>query len=411
MIKTLQRKFILTAMAAISVLLLVLLGAINLINGWSVNRQADRTLAMLSEREGILPPQRDFQEKGPQGLLNPPLNEDAAMSARYFVIRLDSKGGVVYTDLNHISSVTKEGAESLAQQAASSGNNSGTIGRFRYQMADTRDQKGSVLVFLDTSAQLYSILSVLAISVLIGAVCWILMLLLVILLSKKAILPIARNIERQKQFVTNAGHEIKTPLAIILANTEALELHNGQSRWSQNIRSQTLRLNGLMQNLLMLARMDEGAASLPSSDFSASELLKETAAPFYELAAQRGISIEERVQPDVMLHASRELTVQLFSILLDNAAKYTDAGGTIILTLEKTERGAFFQTENTCALPPEDEPERLFERFYRGDSARTQKNGGYGVGLSVARAIVQSQKGSIQAAYSSNGTIVFTVKL
>lgn len=411
MIKTLQRKFILTAMAAISVLLLVLLSAINLINGWSVNRQADRTLTMLSEREGILPPQRDLQEKGPQGLLNPPLNEDAAMSARYFVIRLDSKGSVVYTDLNHISSVTKEEAESLAQQAASNGNNSGTTGRFRYQMADTRDQKGSVLVFLDTSAQLYSILSVLAISVSIGVVCWLLMLLLVILLSKKAILPIARNIERQKQFVTNAGHEIKTPLAIILANTEALELHNGQSRWSQNIRSQTLRLNGLMQNLLMLARMDEGAAALPSSDFSASELLKETAAPFYELAAQRGISIEERIQPGVMLHASRELTGQLFSILLDNAAKYTDTGGTIILTLEKTERGTFFQTENTCLLPPEDEPERLFERFYRGDSARTQKNGGYGVGLSVARAIVQLQKGSIQAAYSSNGTIVFTVKI
>lgn len=410
MIKTLQRKFILTAMAAISVLLLVLLSAINLINGWSVNRQADRTLAMLSEREGILPPQRDLQEKGP-GLLNPPLNEDTAMSARYFIIRLDSKGSVVYTDLNHISSVTKEEAELLAQQAAGNGNNSGTTGRFRYQMAGTRDQKGSVLVFLDTSVQLYSILSVLAISVSIGVVCWLLMLLLVILLSKKAILPIARNIERQKQFVTNAGHEIKTPLAIILANTEALELHNGQSRWSQNIRSQTLRLNGLMQNLLMLARMDEGAVAPPSSDFSASELLKETAAPFYELAAQRGISIEERIQPDIMLHASRELIGQLFSILLDNAAKYTDTGGTIILRLEKADKGVIFQAENTCASPPKDEPERLFERFYRGDSARTQKNGGYGVGLSVARAIVQSQKGSIQAAYSSNGTIVFTVKL
>lgn len=411
MIEMLQRKFVLTAMTAVSVLLLVLLGAINLINGWSVNRQTDKTLAMLSEREGILPPQRALEEKEPKDLLSPPFNEDMAMSARYFIIRLDSKGSVVYTDLNHISSVTKEEAELLAQQAASNGNNSGTIARFRYQVTDARDQRGITLVFLDTSAQLYSILSVLIISVSIGAVCWLLMLLLVILLSKRAILPIARNIERQKQFVTNAGHEIKTPLAIILANTDALELHNGQSRWSQNIRSQTLRLNGLMQNLLMLARMDEGAAALPSSDFSASDLLKETAVPFYELAVQRRVSIEERIQPDIMLHASRELIGQLFSILLDNAAKYTDTGGTMILTLERAEKDVILQTENTCASPPEVEPERLFERFYRGDSARTQKNGGYGVGLSVARAIVQSQKGSIQAAYRSNGTIIFTVRL
>lgn len=160
-----------------------------------------------------------------------------------------------------------------------------------------------------------------------------------------------------------------------------------------------------------VARMDEGAAALPSSDFSASDLLKETAVPFYELAAQRRVSIEERIQPDIMLHASRELIGQLFSILLDNAAKYTDTGGTMILTLERAEKDVILQTENTCASPPEVEPERLFERFYRGDSARTQKNGGYGVGLSVARAIVQSQKGSIQAAYRSNGTIIFTVRL
>lgn len=121
MIETLQRKFVLTAMTAISVLLLVLLGAINLINGWSVNRQTDRTLAMLSEREGILPPQRDLEEKEPKDSLDPPFNEDTAMSARYFIIRLDLKGSVAYTDLNHISSVTKEEAELLAQQAARSG--------------------------------------------------------------------------------------------------------------------------------------------------------------------------------------------------------------------------------------------------------------------------------------------------
>ena len=112
-----------------------------------MNRQTDRTLGMLSEREGILPPERDLEEKEPKDLLSPPFNEDTAMSARYFIIRLDSKGSVVYTDLNHISSVTKKEAELLAQQAANKGNNNGTIDRFRYQITNARDQRGICLLY------------------------------------------------------------------------------------------------------------------------------------------------------------------------------------------------------------------------------------------------------------------------
>ena len=413
MIKMLQKKFIKTAMAAISVLLLVLLGAINIVNYWLTSQQTERTLTMLSENEGQLPPRPDSQARERPGFWNPPLEENAAMTASYFVVILDTNGNVVRTNVSRIASITEAEAQTLGQNVSKETYESGSIDRFQYQKKISRDGRGSVIVFLDTSSQTYSILMVLGISISIGLLCWILMLLLVILLSKRAIQPIARNMEKQKQFVTNAGHEIKTPLAIILANTDAMELHNGENKWSRNIREQTLRLNGLMQNLLALAKMDERKEKqMPASDFSLSLLIKETLHSFWESAALKEIVLQADIQPNVILRANRESIAHLLSILFDNAVKYTNKGGQIAVSLKKADKYTFIQVENTCAKLPEAEPERLFDRFYRGDSARTQKNGGYGIGLSVARAIVESCKGTIQAAYDQEeNKITFTVKL
>lgn len=411
MIKTLQKKFIITAMVAISVLLLVLLGAINGVNYWMVSQQAERTLMMLSENEGGFPPQMEQQKKGRPSLFGSPFLRDTAMSARYFVVGLDTVGNVLQTDVSRIASITETEAEVFAQKAYERGDVSGSIDQFKYKITPPHDGKGSVIIFLDTSIQLYSILMVLVNSFCIGIICWILMLLLVIFLSKKAILPIARNIEKQKQFITNAGHEIKTPLAIILANTDAMELHNGENKWSRNIRAQTTRLSGLMENLLILAKMDENGRSFPASDFSVSLLLEETLNLFYESAALSGVTIQKDIQPKVILHGNRDNMMQLISILMDNAVKYTNPNGRITVSLQKSERAVILQMKNTCMKLPEGDLEKLFDRFFRGDSARTQKSGGYGIGLSVARAIAEAHKGSITAGYENENTITFTVKL
>lgn len=411
MIKTLQRKFIVTAMAAITILILVLLGTLNVGNICLTGRQTKQMIRMLSENDGNAPPQMELKERERPGFFEPPMNEDIAMSARYFLVRFDTEGQIVYADVERIASVTEEEAKELAQELFDAGKKSGRSGQFAYTATESKDGRGTVLVFLDISSQVYDILRILVISAAIGVIGWTLMLLLVILLSKRAILPIARNMEKQKQFVTNAGHEIKTPLAIILANTEAMELHNGESKWSRNIRAQTLRLNGLMQNLLTLARMDEGGTKPEAEDFSASLLLEETLHPFYEAASLKRIQICPDIQPEVMLHASREHVRQLYSILLDNAVKYADDGGWIGISLRKEERTAVLQVKNTCAKLPEGDPEQLFERFYRGNDARTQKSGGYGIGLSAAQAIVEAQKGSIRASFEGEKTIVFTVRL
>lgn len=417
--KTLQKKFVITAMAAISVLLLILLGAINGLNFWQTDRQTDRLLETLTRQAaaaprsepGMLPFPDMSGKREPGDFFSPPVTEDHAMSARYFCVWFDREGSVARTDIGRISSVSGEEAKEYAEKIYEQGKESGRLNRFVYRRMPARDGQGELLLFLDTSAQRYALLLVLALSAGIGILCWFGMLLLVILLSNKAILPIARNLEKQKQFVTDAGHEIKTPLAIIMANTEAMELCGGETKWSRNIKAQTARLGGLMQNLLVLARLDEGVWELPASDFSMSRLLEEALPTFCESAALKNVMIEAKIGQGIELHSNRENLLRLVSILLDNAVKYVPKGGEIAVTLKRQGRETLLQVENDCEELPVDEPEKLFDRFYRGDSARTQKSGGYGIGLSAAQAIVENCKGEIRAEYRGDSRIVFTVRI
>lgn len=417
--KTLQKKFVITAMAAISVLLLILLGAINGLNFWQTDRQTDRLLETLTRQAaaaprsepGMLPFPDMSGKREPGDFFSPPVTEDHAMSARYFCVWFDREGSVARTDIGRISSVSGEEAKEYAEKIYEQGKESGRLNRFEYRRMPARDGQGELLLFLDTSAQRYALLLVLALSAGIGILCWFGMLLLVILLSNKAILPIARNLEKQKQFVTDAGHEIKTPLAIIMANTEAMELCGGETKWSRNIKAQTARLGGLMQNLLVLARLDEGVGELPASDFSMSRLLEEALPTFCESAALKNVMIEAKIGQGIELHSNRENLLRLVSILLDNAVKYVPKGGEIAVTLKRQGRETLLQVENDCEELPVDEPEKLFDRFYRGDSARTQKSGGYGIGLSAAQAIVENCRGEIRAEYRGDSRIVFTVRI
>lgn len=416
--KILQKKFVITAMAAVSVLLLILLGAINGLNFWQNERQTDRLLGMLLQETAgdprMAPGNQPFPvipKREPENFFSPPVTEDNAMAARCFFVWFDSEGSITETDVSRISSVTREEAENYAREIYVQGKGAGKLSHFKYQRMSTHDGRGEILLFLDISMQRHALLVVLALSVGIGILCWGGMLLLVILLSQKAILPIARNLERQKQFVTDAGHEIKTPLAIIMANTEAMELHGGENKWSRNIKAQTVRLNGLMQNLLVLARLDEGTGELPVSDFSMTEALEESLPSFCESAALKGVLIETEISPDVEICGNRENFLRLISILLDNAVKFVPYGGGIYVLLKRQDRQMILRVENDCDALPEDEPEKLFDRFYRGDSARTQKSGGYGIGLSAAQAIAAACRGEIYAEYLTDSRIAFTVRI
>lgn len=408
MISTLRKKFTVTAMIAVTVLLLAILGAVNGVNAWTNAREADDLLGVLTESEAEagrgpreLPMGRRDGELWGRGP-----TEDSRMAALFFTVTAESDGTVNRIDLSRIASVTEEEAETL--YAAVGERTDGRVGAFRYRSV-TRADGSRVTVFLDRSREWGDVLRVAALSALAGLVGWGLMLLFVMFLSKKAIEPVAENMEKQKRFVTDAGHELKTPLAIILANTEAMELRQGENKYTKNIRGQVERLSGLTQNLLTLARADEGQAPMNKAVFSLGELAEETARPFREPAELKSVTLSTEITPKIDIRANRPQIGQLISILLDNAVKYTPAGGAITLCVKKEGVKTVLQVKNTVSdtsVPPE----RLFDRFYRADEARTQKSGGYGIGLSAARAIAQSHKGSLSAAYEGD-SIVFSFKL
>ncbi len=232
-----------------------------------------------------------------------------------------------------------------------------------------------------------------------------------ILFSGRVVRPIAAGMEKQKRFITNAGHELKTPLAIILSNNDASTLIHGETKYSKNIRLQTLRLNALMTNLLTLARLDEDG-KLPTEAVDISEAVCGMLSSYETSLSEKQITLSASVQPRVFMQVHRDTFMQMISILLDNAAKYTPEGGTILFSLTAEGSHVRIVEENTCAdLPPLD-TERLFERFYRGDTARTQSSAssGFGIGLSAARAIAETFGGKLTAEYPEAGKIRFTAR-
>ena len=410
MIRTLQKKFIVTAMIAVTVLLLVLLGAINAVNAVSASRESDQLLELVAAQEGFGPAPRErpagLADPGRQGLFQRTPNEDDRLSAPSFSVRFTAAGELESVDLARVASLTEEEAASLARKALASGRTGGRLGNRKFKIVDLSPDRRTV-VFLDVSSQRFDLLRVAALSGLLGLAAWIAMLALVAALSRRAIRPIAENIERQRRFVTDAGHELKTPLAIILANLDAMELTGQESKYSRNIRSQASRLSTLMQNLLTLARIDENAALPDAAPLSLTELCRESAEMFRAPAELRRLTLSADIAEGVSVNGSRAMLQQLLSTLLDNAVKYSPEGGEIGVRLRQEDR-VVLRVSNDVG---EERPDitRLFDRFYRSDSSRSQK-GGFGIGLSAAQAIVRQHKGEIEAHYEGD-TIVFTVRL
>ncbi|HIS67859.1 MAG TPA: HAMP domain-containing histidine kinase [Candidatus Gallacutalibacter stercoravium] len=427
MIKKLQRKFVLIAMGSLLAVVLVLVGTINGVNLYQVNSRIDRLLAILTDNGGQFPetpkegpprpqdggPDNPEETDGLGGLGSWGFTPETRFETRYFTAWIDSTGQVIQIDTGHIAAVSSDEAQQYALEAWRSGG-SGYYGSYKYQVSQQEDPNspGSYLVvFVDCGMQLRQAGSFLVISCVVALCSMLVTFLLVSLLSRKAIRPVIKNMEKQRQFITDAGHEIKTPLAVISANTDVLELEGGANEWTQSIRNQVGRLNGLVKNLLALARMEEGAASLAFADFAAGEAVLDAVLPFETVAKTQGKQLKLDIQPELTMRGDEAGIRQLVSILADNAMKYTQPGDTIAISFQPSGKNAVLLCSNPCAGLPDGDLEQLFDRFYRGDASRSredgQQRGGYGIGLSIARAIVQAHKGKITARLQ-NGIIHFT---
>lgn len=443
MVQSLQKKFMTAAMLAVTILLLVLVAGINTLNAVSVRRGQDLVLEELLQRGSSSSAGPVREDRGVLGLLT---GGRAMRESGFFLVWYDAEGTVLSVEDSRIFSLEDGQAQDLAARAYAAGRESGRLGEFRYRMRTLSDtgedgpldfragsggreagkgpfgQTGestappenaaAAAAFLNISQERQQVLSFLLISVMIALLCGLLMILPVRLLSLSMIRPIAENMQRQREFVTNAGHEIKTPLAIIQANADALELRTGQTRWSRNIKDQTRRLSDLMQNLLTLSRMDEVDLRLEKETFDLAEAAREAWKPFAQIAENRGIRCSLDLPEEASVLANRQSLLQLFSILFDNAVKYTDEGGQIDIVLRREGKETLFRQSNSCGsgdLPKD--PARLFDRFYRPDSSRSRERGGSGIGLSAALAIAKANGASLTARRTEEGRIEFVLKI
>ncbi len=409
MIKKLKRRFIIITMLSLSLVMLLLVGAINIINYIKFDRDAERTLDFLSEHMGKFPE----LEKGKEIPRDPKsgfqMNEETRFITRYFSTILNEDGSVKQIDTSHISAIESKDALELTLEVLQSKHTSGYRGIYRYQVVDTKS--GSMIIFMDCRNELSMLLNYFLSSLAVATGTLALVFILVSLLSRKAINPLIENIEKQKQFITDAGHEIKTPLAIISANVDVLELTGGESEWVSSIRNQVVRLDKLVKNLLTLSMMEEGQPKLVFSEFDLSSCISEIAGSFSAMAEAEQKKLFLDIQPNVKLHGDEDCMQQLISTLMDNAMKYSDEHGEIRVTLSAKKKGIKLEVYNTVKQVDVKNLKRLFDRFYRSDASRSSESGGYGIGLSIAKSITEAHHGKISVASKDGQSIVFTVVL
>lgn len=424
MIKRLRRKLIAACMLSLALVLLVILGGVNLMSYQKVVSDADTVLTLLEANNGAFPQNHGGQgEKKGEGLshgggLEPPrglfeqrvISPETPYESRFFTVLLGEDGQVLETDTGQIAAVDGEDAAAYAQGVVRSGRSSGFWGSYRYLLS--AEEGGSRVIFLDCSRSLSSFRTTLLASVALALVGLGAVLVLLLILSSRIVRPVAESYEKQKQFITDAGHELKTPMTIISADADLVEMECGENQWLTDIRRQAQRLTGLTNDLIYLSRMEEEQPKLQPIEFPLSDVAEEMAQSFAAPAQSQSKELTVSVQPMVSYTGDEKALRQLLSILLDNALKYSPEGGKLALELEKQGRSVVLTVSNTTAQPMErDKLPHLFDRFYRTDQSRNSQTGGYGLGLSIAKSIVLAHKGKIRAESPDGNSLSVVVSL
>lgn len=407
MIRTLRRRFLLIALASLTGTLAVLCLVINLGYHAITTRRADQVLQMLHQNAGQFP--EPETQADPGAFPGFQVTLETPFETRYVVVRLTGQREVAEVDMEHIAALDREKVIQQVEQILDGGKNSGYSGYYRYQVFDDGEE-GQTIVVLDCFLQLQAANNVLRLTLLASLACIAIVFLLLVFLSRRVVRPFAENLEKQRRFVTDASHELKTPLAIISANTGLLEASLGENRWLASTQVQVSRLDRLIGHLVELARTEETLAEEEIQPVDLSGVVAGQMEDYRLLAQTSGKELESDVAPGVTVRGAADNLKRLCTLLLDNAVKYCDSGGTIRLTLAQRGRWAVLSISNPCAgLDPAQLP-RLFDRFYRADASRSRDTGGYGIGLSTARAIVGRHRGRLTAK-SEDGLVVFTARL
>ena len=407
MLKKMRRRFIASAMAAFTIVVVVLLCCINLWNYHNTTRRLDGTLDFLLKTGGQDLAFALGQEPPPPDGARPFSGEFPYMT-RFFSVTYGADGRVQNIDQDYIASVSQSEALQYAGRVLASGRTFGFYNGYRYLVSG--GSEGRTVIFLNAEQDLQALRELLLTTLLTAAVCLLVVFLLVLLLAKRAIQPYLRNLEMQKQFITNAGHELKTPLTAISTSADVLAMENGSSEWVQNIQQQSGKLAKLISRLVALSRLNEENPFPEKSLFSLSDALWETADSFAALLQAKGKTYGQAIEDGLTLWGDRAAIQQMMSILFDNAAKYSPPGGVVSLRAYRSGKKTVIELSNTCQNLPDEALPHLFDRFYRADSSHSGAVAGSGIGLSIAKATAEAHNGSI-CAKKQGGALLFQIVL
>lgn len=410
MLKKMRRRFVFAAMSAI---IAVMAGLVLCINYWNYSVTIERmnhTISELMEEErmGVKRSVPDGKNKPRAEFFGGP-SPEAPYMMRYFSVHIGPDGTIAGMSRDFISSISEQEAAKYAAAALEKGKLSGFCKEYRF--VAEKDADGIHLFFLNVSKEQQFMKILLFISCLVALISILIIFILVVLFSGRAIRPYMENMERQKKFITDASHEIKTPLTSIAASAEALLMEDGANEWVANIKSQTNKLSKLVADLVTLSRLDEETPFFEKSRFSFSEAAWEVAEPFRSLSRAKKKSFSCQIEEELDFYGDKASVQQMISILLDNALKYSPDHGEILLNVYKKHRHIIAEVWNDCDSLELADPNRLFDRFYRPDPSRASKTGGYGIGLSIAKAIAEAHNGQISVKFRKEEGIRFRIVL
>ena len=401
MFKSLRRKFVTTAVGSVAVVIAILAIALNFINFNKLEERIDTTLLDASRSQALI---KIFAEDGDDLVITK--NSSSATEYNGFSIaKVDNNGRIIKAYRDDSLIADQDALQSKVVEALEKGKTSGFIGSYRFLKVETN--VGDLILFLNCQRELDSYESFVKNSVLISIGVILSVLVLIILVSKRVIAPIQETYLKQKQFITGASHELKTPLAIISSNADVLEMMNGDSKWTQNIHNQVDRLSSLVNSLVVFSHMEE-KDTVERTHFDLSEALKLRIEDFDELANFQKKNIVADVDPNLNYYGEKDSIIQLMDILLENAIKYAPEDSDISVKLNKNRKYATLKVSNKANVKKGD-LSKVFDRFYRLDESRNSAIKGYGIGLSMAQLIAEKHKETIQAYAPEDG--IFKIEM
>lgn len=394
LISDMRRRFVMLAMASLAITLIVLSVAAYGYYSLTSASRSDSIIEMLYENDGEFPP-ADTVRKTSMNLTFT-VNPETEFENRYAWAIVNSSGEIELLDADHIAAEDSRELHAIINEILSWNVQEGYYSFYRFHVFDNDD--GTRTVYLLDCLQRQQTKVVLAQSLTMMSFATLALVFIFLLpLSKRITRSYARNLERQQRFVTDASHELKTPLTIISANNDITERISGETQWTRSTKTQIARLNTLTRDLIETARSSEALdiASLPVLDLSA--LVDRMVEDFQPLAEAKGHRIATDIEEGVRARGNAESLERVLSVLLDNAVKHGDEDGEIAVRLYATRRHAVLRVGNPAANVTEEETRHLFDRFYRTDKSRSRSTGGYGIGLSTARGNIESHGGKLTA--------------